>query len=368
MPSNSVALLKLPDLSVPREVSKRRHIYDLLLSRIKDRTLPVGTRLPSASALAEEWQVAYATVHAALNELTRGGWLVRNPRQGTFVSEPPKRKDLSLFSKTISVALPPREDIASAGYGLEVFEMLQGLTEGARDQGLHVRIESIVSSPSTAQLEVAFESMRLSTHVIFIGMQYRSLIKRLSEEGISVTTLASDPKCGNVISYDRAGSMRTVVDHLYQKGYRKIAFLGKANDTGGKYSAYQQAVLSLNLEWNEDLTFNCHGAQECREQIQRFLNARPDCDAIIIPNYQVASAFFREAVSRRISFPNDLALISVGIDDKGIDDFPISYLRIPYLELGVTAVNLIFSEQEASPDPSRQIIALPGELIARATT
>lgn len=365
MPSGNAALMDVSTLTVPREVSKKRHIYDVLLSRIKDRSLPVGTRLPSASVLATEWQVAYATAHAALNELTRAGWLVRHPRQGTFVADPPKRRDLSLFAKTISVALPPREDIVSVGYGNEVFEMLQGLTEGAREVGQQIRIEPLPSSPTEVELEQAFESMMMSDFSIFVGFQYKTLIKRLAAEGRAVTTLISDPGAGNIVTYDRAASMQMAMDHLASGGYRKIAFIGNAHDVGGKYNAYREAVEERGLEWNSELTFHCTGVKACREQVRRFLDLRPDCDAVLIPNYQIASAFQREALIRNLKLPEDMALIAQGIAGQELGDPQITYVRVPYLEIGIEAMRAI---SQADKSGGVRKILLQPQLIQGVTT
>jgi len=69
------------------------------------RTLPVGQKLPGESALAARWGVARATVGKAVAKLVDEGLLVRRQGAGTFVSEPPmKRQPQSLSSFSQSVA------------------------------------------------------------------------------------------------------------------------------------------------------------------------------------------------------------------------------------------------------------------------
>lgn len=69
------------------------------------RNLPIGERLPGEPALAARWGVARATVGKAVSKLVDEGLLVRRQGAGTFVSEPPlKRQPQSLSSFSQSVA------------------------------------------------------------------------------------------------------------------------------------------------------------------------------------------------------------------------------------------------------------------------
>ncbi len=54
-------------------------------SKIFDGTLPAGTRLPSTTELAEEFQVNPETIQTALTQLTRRGLVERRRGAGTFV-------------------------------------------------------------------------------------------------------------------------------------------------------------------------------------------------------------------------------------------------------------------------------------------
>jgi GntR family transcriptional regulator len=67
--------------------------------------LPIGEKLPGEPALAARWGVARATVGKAVSKLVDEGLLVRRQGAGTFVSEPPlKRQPQSLSSFSQSVA------------------------------------------------------------------------------------------------------------------------------------------------------------------------------------------------------------------------------------------------------------------------
>lgn len=57
-----------------------------LARQINDRTLPVGTRLPTVRGLAEELGIAANTVARAYRELEAAGLIETRGRAGSFVS------------------------------------------------------------------------------------------------------------------------------------------------------------------------------------------------------------------------------------------------------------------------------------------
>ncbi len=68
-----------------------RQVRNEILSRIRDRTWPLGALLPSESALAEEFDCARATVNRAMRELADAGIVERRRRAGTRVVKDPVR-------------------------------------------------------------------------------------------------------------------------------------------------------------------------------------------------------------------------------------------------------------------------------------
>ena len=66
-----------------------RQIQDSIRAKIRSGHWPTGRKIPSEHALVAELGVSRMTVHRALRELTRDGYLERVHGLGTFVSEPP---------------------------------------------------------------------------------------------------------------------------------------------------------------------------------------------------------------------------------------------------------------------------------------
>ncbi|MDD5704936.1 MAG: substrate-binding domain-containing protein [Kiritimatiellae bacterium] len=73
-------------------------IRSFIHERIVSGAIAGGSRLPSTESLAKRWDTHYATVHAALTDLVKGGWLVRIHGRGTFVRERPRNlKTIGLY-------------------------------------------------------------------------------------------------------------------------------------------------------------------------------------------------------------------------------------------------------------------------------
>lgn len=350
----------LPELDIPRNVSKKQQIYTALLAKIQDHSLPVGTRLPNTATLAEEWKVAHATAHAALNELTREGWLVRYPKQGTFVSSPHIHQHTPK-TKILTVVLPPRQDIIDSGNGDEVFEILQGLTEGSQIINWQVRIEPIPSFPSESDLKKAAQSICQSTAAAFMGVsQYASLIQKLTSQGLPVVTLVDQSSHGSAVIYDRCAAVKSGLEYLIDKGFKRIGYLG------GKDAKLQYYLDTLKHYGMAQFPYTYPSRQKVRDLITQITQKPIEVEAFFIANYQIANALTHELRLQRYEVPSDLTLLAMGIESNHLSEIQLSYVRIPYLECGIEAIKLIAEQIEKVRPP--QTIVLPSQLLLRGST
>lgn len=74
----------------PGPVAPWRQILAALRGQIEDGSLAPGDRLPSITALAQEYEVALTTVRKALDQLKAEG-LVETSPMGTYVKRPASR-------------------------------------------------------------------------------------------------------------------------------------------------------------------------------------------------------------------------------------------------------------------------------------
>lgn len=74
-------------------IPKYFQIQELLRARIADGTYAVGQQLPPEGALATELNVSRQSVRTALMTLVSEGMIERTAGRGTFVTEPPDRRE-----------------------------------------------------------------------------------------------------------------------------------------------------------------------------------------------------------------------------------------------------------------------------------
>lgn len=72
--------------SVIRHQAVVEQVLDILSERIKDRTYPPNSKLPSENSLAEEFKVSRVTIRRAMDILVSGGNIYRMQGVGSFVS------------------------------------------------------------------------------------------------------------------------------------------------------------------------------------------------------------------------------------------------------------------------------------------
>lgn len=78
--------------------TSERPLYKQLMQRLRNDitagVYPAGERIPGEQALCEIYGVSRVTVRKALEEIVRGGFLVRRQGKGTFVAQEKIKRDL----------------------------------------------------------------------------------------------------------------------------------------------------------------------------------------------------------------------------------------------------------------------------------
>ncbi len=340
---------------------------DALLEQIRSGELPIGARIPSAPELADTWQVAYGTMHAALTELTRQGWLVRYPKFGTFVAAPAPGQGAAVAVRTALIVLPPRADIVASGNGAEVFAMLHGLSEGAAEEGWHVRVETLPTTPQVSDMESVVARMREASGAVFVGVQYRMLVRRLAETGFPVVSLGDDPGFGDVASYERTAAVDLGTTHLCRLGRRRITYVGDLRDPQGKHEAFLRTLRREGVADDPSRHIHCPTRPDAFLALQEKLAQgwNWDCDAIYTVNYQIGHFLIGRAREMGLQVPEQIAVVANGIEGNEMTTMPLTYVRIPYVEFGREAARLLERSHGKPPGSKREVHLIPPQLIVR---
>ena len=135
-------MLDLYQLRPEQGIPIYQQLVDMLLSRIKNGSLPAGTQLPTVRDLAEHLGVARGTVKRAYDELERQGAISKAQGRGTFVSYQPassdSRKERAMAA--IDQALQTLEDMGFSLTETRIFLDLKLRERAERQDNLKIAL------------------------------------------------------------------------------------------------------------------------------------------------------------------------------------------------------------------------------------
>lgn len=218
------------------------------------------------------------------------------------------------------------------------------------------RVQGILITPVDPSSSIIDEIRQRGTPVVIVDR---------TRPGTDICSVSVDDELGG----------RLAVEHLIDRGHRRVAFVGGPHAIGqvrdrwtGARQAWQDAGLPatdlLRLD-TERLTVD-----EGRVAGQRIvgLSASRRPTAAFCANDLLALGLLQQAVSTGRQVPGDLAI--VGYDDiefAAAAAVPLTSVRQPRQALGETAARLIIAETTA-PDHQHESVVFTPELVARRST
>lgn len=171
---------------------------------------------------------------------------------------------------------------------------------------------------------------------------------------------------------DRTG-VRLGVEHLAGLGHERIAHVaGPADVSTGqrRRRGFADAMRAAGLTVNPRLVVagvaftEPEGARSCAQ----LLDADVPFTAIVAANDLLALGCYDALAERGLRCPRDMSV--VGFNDMPFADRfapPLTTVRVPHYELGLTAADLLVQVMEGEP-PRRRMVEYPPELIVRGST
>lgn len=172
------------------------------------------------------------------------------------------------------------------------------------------------------------------------------------------------------INNTQAGSL--AVRHLYQKGYRRIAFLSSGDQetfNKDRLFGYCRELQDCGLPFEDSLVAHQLTSLESgKQQAETFLNMVTPPDAMICSNDRLALGVLRAARDMNVSVPEQLGILC--FDDTSITELAepsITSMDVDTYELGVQAAEILIDQIEA-PDSNLRQILLSTKIIEREST
>lgn len=235
----------------------------------------------------------------------------------------------------------------------------------------------VFSVDSITNLNSYLETIPLTRNLdglILISLQLTAeQAERLSKHNIEVVLIEYPMYSLNCLEIDDQSGGRMAANHLLQKGYTNIAFIGTADTVEYGINPISSRLLGFMNRLSESgITLDAHSIHYASHDIEatrvlaKKVLMQPNPPAAIFAATDLqAIGVLRAAKELNLRVPQDLAVI--GFDDLDLAEyFGLTTIHQPLDESGRIAAELLINRIQ-NPDRPAQHIRLPLTLIERET-
>lgn len=186
-----------------------------------------------------------------------------------------------------------------------------------------------------------------------------------------------EKECKDVIAptflIDHNLGVGLATDHLLEKGYKKICFLGAAPYKSSKYlpeNGFLEKLFEKKVpDFGKKLIFGDFDNETAFNKTLELLKLPDRPDAFIASNDLVAAGILNAIKEVGFNIPKDIGLIGYFNEPLGQALSPkLTTVGVPANKLGKIAVNSLIEQVHLGIDQNPQITTLEPELILRETT
>ena len=339
---------------------------------IKEVALKAGVSIATVSrVLNDKGPVAEATRHRILEAIERLRYVPHGAARSLITNQ----------TDTIGVLLP---DL----YGEFFSEVIRGIDQAARRNGLHVLISGFHSD--RAEIEAVLRALRGRVDGLIVlspDVDAQTLRRNLPETlpvvllntRINGHTPQAPQTQGAVnalnfdaINTDNHGGALAMVRHLAALGHRRIALIRGPEenaDAGERLRGYRDALRAEGIEVAEPLELSGDFSEESGYRAgQRLLTLEPRPTAVFAANDSMAIGCLFALRAAGVRVPDDVAL-------AGFDDIPIaryltpslSSVHVPIAELGTRAMERLLHAVEHKNEHERRRETVATTLVVRGS-
>ena len=344
--------------------------------RISGGALVPGERLPSMSALCEQYGVSKVTILLAVRELKAEGVLESRPRSGVFVRQPPSL-DAALTGKRLVALLVTALD--DPFYAL----ILQGAEAACRAANFRLVVANSGNDPALEAFhiqELAGQVAGLLLVPVFGRGNYAAYADLLERDvpfvfldravaGLDAPLVASDNEA--------AGYLAT--RHLLEQGCREVVLITLANVSSAaeRQGGYRRALHEAGIPFDPALvmTANSTAPVEAYSQTRGFVEARTGQKArrrgawgLFAINDDLASGACVALRELGLKVPRDVRV--AGVDDMrgAFMDPPLTTVRQDQVGMGTIGARILFEMLRYGRGAAPRETRLPVELVVRGST
>lgn len=333
-----------------------------------------GDQLPSTKELSKQLEVSLVTVHRALQELVSSGVLRRGQGRGTYVHEEYGHRSEIAAGLRFGLVFHRESSLADQFHGT----ILEGVRQAGDELGVDLvllRFSEDWRNECQGYLYVnPFES-QLDRPPRFAGrLRGKPGSKGASPQPIMVVGASYDKPGVSCIDTDNRDLARQAVEHLYQLGHQRIAFVGGKGEVSNdrdRWAGFRDTCARLGVSIDPSHVVDCTSYRvddAHKQQLGGVLTSPRRPTAVFAAGYYFALDVYDAASRAGLKIPTDLSVIGVDDPTSASHLTPgLTTMRQPLLAMGRQAAKGLF-EQIGDEHPAMQRTLLTAELVNRHST
>lgn len=338
---------------------------------IADGELAAGDRLPPVRDLARQLGVNVNTVRSAYTRLGADGLVQTRHGVGTVVLSAPMATLPSAGASPLGV-----NTVAVLIGGLDPFylPLLRGIEDVAAEQGTLVLIADTRDSPTLAEAVIRRLIARGVDGIIAVSVGGIANGERRGQGGHRrlppIVYVDQPDRKGHVVLFDARRAGYAATRHLREHGHSRIGIVTAPlswPNVREVYEGYVQALADAGDRLSPELVSEVSGftLDAGRVGLARLLGSPDPPSAVFAAGEVLALGVLREARSRRLNVPGDLAV--AGCTDSpaaALVEPPLTMVSVPAREIGIRAMRTL-SDLVGGKNPRPRRTVLDVELVLR---
>lgn len=290
----------------------QKRILNAVRNAILDGTYPAGCQLPNQVEMARQFEVSGFTVHRALDQLAREGFIRKRRRLGTHVVDvPPHLSNLALVFAT---------DPSTSEHYSKFFQALANAAvnyQRAEDRTVYL-FHGVYRSTGSQDRQRLIE--HLNAHQL-AGVIFSSPPLELKDTpildlpGIPRVALAASQPFPHVpaVTTDRRSFLDKALDYLVSRGRRRIALLMVPGNFPDNDPYFEAALAKRNIlsppHWQ--LTLGQSAAQGATNCVRLLMNGNPSerPDGLVVFDDNLVEHTQAGLIAAGIQVPDDLEVV-----------------------------------------------------------
>ncbi|MDF2985682.1 MAG: transcriptional regulator, LacI family [Eubacterium sp.] len=176
------------------------------------------------------------------------------------------------------------------------------------------------------------------------------------------------------VCYDQFAAAEKAVQHLIDKGHRRIGFIGGTDGIDPirkeqRYRGYLSVLEDNNIKEDFDIVKNCEwDSKMCYSKTIEILNVQDRPTAIFAASDLMAMIAVNAIYEQGLKVPDDIAVIGLSnIDMSKYSNPPLSTIDVPKTQMGEIAAEILITLIKGERSLPKKII-LPTSLVVRNST